>query len=551
MNITMNEIILITILVITLVICSIYILIIKKKNRDHQLKLGTLTSLIDEFRPSLGLEKNLDLILLKVQEIVQAPNYSFYIINPANGQYTLKAVRQLSSGAKIAPSYSGLLPYDKEKFNPPLSLLSSSFPSAISIVKEGEVPLLTVPIKGKKGFIRIGPLRTSQNNMNIRLGQLGELLEVPLMNLLEEEDNRRNYQVLELSSRAVKFINSLYIHEIEYLKLLVQTSFKTLQPQSCLFFQVGRDYQHVLYSSGYSDQTLSKLKRNLNLAKLLRENLGSHPLTMIAEKNLNFTKIKGHIDMKGMHYFIAGQFSLLEKHYLLLFSFEKGTPESERIRKQLIKTLWVQIQHFIKMKHESKHVSISYIDLLKSLADMIDQMSPYTFGYSKLISKYCMAIAKEMGLSEIQVRSIGLAAYFSNIGVIGLSDGLLNKEGKYSEEEFEEMKLHSEVGSAIIENTIAQDEIALYIKHHHERMDGNGYPSRLKGDNIPVGARIIAVVQTFLAKINGRSYRTPLSIEDAFNLLKNGGGSQLDAQVVETFIKWYKHKKDKVSLKQG
>jgi HD-GYP domain-containing protein (c-di-GMP phosphodiesterase class II) len=154
-----------------------------------------------------------------------------------------------------------------------------------------------------------------------------------------------------------------------------------------------------------------------------------------------------------------------------------------------------------------------------------------------------MAIARKMGLSEFQIHSIGLAAYLSNIGIIGLSDGLLNKEGIYSDKEYEQMKLHSEIGATIIENTIAQEDVALYIRHHHERMDGNGYPSRLVGENIPVGARIISVVQTFLAKINGRSYRDPLPFDDALKLINDSSDSQLDAKIVAIFLNWYEEKR--------
>jgi HD-GYP domain-containing protein (c-di-GMP phosphodiesterase class II) len=154
-----------------------------------------------------------------------------------------------------------------------------------------------------------------------------------------------------------------------------------------------------------------------------------------------------------------------------------------------------------------------------------------------------MVIAKEMGLSEYQIQSIGLAAYLSNIGVIGLSDGLVNKEGVYSDKEYEQMKLHSEVGASIIENMIAEEDVAMYLKHHHERMDGNGYPSRLMGDNIPIGSRIIAVVQTFLAKINGRNYRDPLPFEDALKLIHHSAGSQLDGKVVNVFLQWYEKRR--------
>jgi HD-GYP domain-containing protein (c-di-GMP phosphodiesterase class II) len=156
--------------------------------------------------------------------------------------------------------------------------------------------------------------------------------------------------------------------------------------------------------------------------------------------------------------------------------------------------------------------------------------------------RYSIIICKELKLSKQDTKDISLAAYLSNIGVIGISDQVLTNKGKYSEVEYSMMKLHAESGASIIEATIGNSKIASYIRHHHERIDGFGYPYELKGDEIPLGGRIIAVVQTFLAKILGREYRKPIPFDQALNQLKIASGTQLDAEVVDAFINWFKEK---------
>jgi hypothetical protein len=113
--------------IIILFAVSILLIFITLSKKKHQnVGMNFLQSFIDNYKPTLGIEKNLDLILLKTQELVMAPNYCFYIYNPANQKYTLKAVRQLTTDTNIAPSYSGLVPYEKEKFDPSISLPADS-----------------------------------------------------------------------------------------------------------------------------------------------------------------------------------------------------------------------------------------------------------------------------------------------------------------------------------------------------------------------------------------------------------------------------------------
>jgi HD-GYP domain-containing protein (c-di-GMP phosphodiesterase class II) len=183
-----------------------------------------------------------------------------------------------------------------------------------------------------------------------------------------------------------------------------------------------------------------------------------------------------------------------------------------------------------------------YVNILKQLAKMIDNLNPYTVGYSEMMSRYSIVIGKQLGMPEEEIRDLALAAYLSNIGVLGLSNDLYQKEGKFTEAEYEMMKLHAEVGASMVSVTTGNKRVASYIMYHHERIDGAGYPAGLRGADIPLGARIIGVVQTFLAKINGRKGRDPLPFDRALEMLQSAAGTQLDKQVVQAFVAWFESK---------
>ena len=159
------------------------------------------------------------------------------------------------------------------------------------------------------------------------------------------------------------------------------------------------------------------------------------------------------------------------------------------------------------------------------------------------MSRYATIVARELGLPDDHVRDIALAAALSNLGTAGLPPELLTKEGTYTDQEYERMKLHAEYGALIVEMSLGNPRAAEAIRYHHERIDGLGYPDGLRGDDIPIGARILAVVQTFLAAVNGRKHREPLSFDKALERLKTASGTQLDEAAADALREWYSRKR--------
>ena len=161
----------------------------------------------------------------------------------------------------------------------------------------------------------------------------------------------------------------------------------------------------------------------------------------------------------------------------------------------------------------------------------------YIRGHQQRASRWAAALAEEMGLPPEQVRDIRIAGLLHDLGKVGISESILNKPGKLTEEEFAKIKEHPALGAMMIMSEVdSLQRLVPIVRHHHERFDGSGYPDGLAGEQIPLEARIMAVVDVFDAMTHDRSYRKALSREETIAELERGAGTQLDPTVVKAFL---------------
>ncbi len=184
-----------------------------------------------------------------------------------------------------------------------------------------------------------------------------------------------------------------------------------------------------------------------------------------------------------------------------------------------------------------KNLEDTYIYTISALLAAIDAKDHYTAAHSQHVTKYALAIAREMGWDDNKIAELRQACLLHDIGKIGISDHILVKKGKLTNEEWEEMKTHSVKGAEILEPLPFLNEIIDYVKLHHERFDGRGYPYGYKENNIPVGARIITVADSFDAMVTERPYRYALPFHIAVSELISCSGTQFDPDVVQAFLK--------------
>jgi HD-GYP domain-containing protein (c-di-GMP phosphodiesterase class II) len=179
-----------------------------------------------------------------------------------------------------------------------------------------------------------------------------------------------------------------------------------------------------------------------------------------------------------------------------------------------------------------------FISTVTSLANAIDAKSPWTKGHSERVMRISAELAMEMGLDEGATERVRLGGLLHDIGKIGIIEALLEKPTRLSEDEFPPMRLHPEKGVAILAPIDQLHDVLPGILFHHERYDGTGYPKGLKGEAIPLEARIITVADSFDAMVSERPYKKGYSLSQALAELREKAGSQFDPKVVENFCRY-------------
>ncbi|UCC83700.1 MAG: response regulator [Gemmatimonadota bacterium] len=189
-----------------------------------------------------------------------------------------------------------------------------------------------------------------------------------------------------------------------------------------------------------------------------------------------------------------------------------------------------------RVQKQAGQINQLFLDGLQALAAAIEARDRYTGGHLDRVSKYALATGTELGLDERAMWSLWLGSLFHDVGKLAIPDAILNKPGPLTEEEYEEMKRHPELGVEIIQRISFLLPAALAILHHQERWDGNGYPGGLKGERISIEGRILAVADAFDAMLTDRPYRKALTEGYALSELERCAGSQFDPGVVRAFM---------------
>jgi len=177
-----------------------------------------------------------------------------------------------------------------------------------------------------------------------------------------------------------------------------------------------------------------------------------------------------------------------------------------------------------------------YINTLEALAGALDAKDRYTKGHSDRVANYAAELARQLKLREDQVEAILHMAFLHDIGKIGISDELLTRVGRLADSEFDKIKLHPVIGEHILKDLNYLGSFTHFVRSHHEKYDGSGYPDGLKGKAIPLGARIITLADSFDAMTSDRSYRSKMTPEEALDEVRRCSGTHFDPELVEAFL---------------
>ena len=188
----------------------------------------------------------------------------------------------------------------------------------------------------------------------------------------------------------------------------------------------------------------------------------------------------------------------------------------------------------------------SYMESIETLRYTVEAKDPYTRGHSDRVSAYSVLIGEHLNLSEDDLRILRIGGLFHDIGKIGVPDSILLKNSKLTDEEYSEIKNHPSIGAHILSTASIFADVLPIVKHHHEKYNGTGYPSQLKGEDIPYFARIAAVADTFDAMTSKRPYRNSLELDYVKNEFIKYKGIQFDPQLVDVFLDILNNHFDKI-----
>jgi HD-GYP domain-containing protein (c-di-GMP phosphodiesterase class II) len=178
-----------------------------------------------------------------------------------------------------------------------------------------------------------------------------------------------------------------------------------------------------------------------------------------------------------------------------------------------------------------------YFEMVRMLSRAVAAKDAYAQDHSERAGRLVRSVAQELGLPEQTVRSVEIAMMLHGIGKIGIDQAILSKPGKLTPEEFEQIKRHTTIGHRILKPAKFLGPVAQMVLYHQEWYNGKGYPEGLQGEEIPLGSRVVAVVNAWEAMLSDRPYRKALSREEAVFQLKKGAGTQFDPKIVEAFLR--------------
>ena len=483
------------------------------------------------------------------REIVDAPYYAFYILDNRSNQYLLRsATHPFDDFEGIGPAYSGLALPKREQYLPPLSLEWEMMSDPISLISTGDVPLLVLQFAKNHALIRIGPMVKLSGKTRQKLQEFIDIIHSVVEELILNETKKIRDEITDISDHAVRQIASVATNKQAAIDVIIHTFSGLSGGIGGILIEHCNDEakRQIFETTGLGD-IKQHLERDPSSITLLNDLLEARAYKLITRSDQAFYSLPDYLLEKGVAALLLVQ---INPSGILFVMYGQEFDQDQFMSTGMfqIKMLAEQLAEIHSNQEEREYVSKVYASTLWNVSNLIDNLQPFTVGYSERMTRYSLVIGKELGMSDQDLLHLSLAAHLSNIGTLGLRHDILTKKGLYSDFEFEAMKMHSEIGASIIQIATGNPTVASYVLYHHERMDGNGYPEGLKGNEIPLGARILHVVQFFLAKIDGRSWRSALSFAKAMEAMKDASPKQLDPEVVNAFIAWWGKMGKKASL---
>ncbi len=519
-----------------------------KRKLDY---LSTLYKVGSSVSKTLNISTLFDTILQQVQEVMDVENCSLMAYDQLNNFLTLDAAIGLPSNmighvqVAMGEGIAGWVAENRQ------SVLLKDISKDVRFANHsGRMDyktrsVLSVPILHHDellGVLNVNNKRSGdaffEDDQNLLLGISGQISQaIANANLHEMTD----MQVAELSliqelGKAINSsldLDSVLNYFIDMTTRITESDRATLM----LYDDVG-DSLYVEVHRGFEDQNVEEIRLKMGEGVAGRAAQVRRPMRVLnTGQNPDYKELPGVARKADLTLISA---PLVNKDNLVgvincerLLS-KKGPFTVENL--DLLETLASQASIAIENARLYHNLLNVYLETIRSLAAAIDAKDSYTHGHSRRVTDLSVGLALEMSLAKTEVDTIRHASLLHDVGKIGISEQILLKPGKLTDDEFETIKSHPHIGAGILNSIEFLKRVCEIIKHHHERYDGRGYPAGLTGDEIPLGSRIICVADSFDAITSHRPYRKPLTFDEASAEIQRCAGSQFDPAVVQAFI---------------
>jgi putative nucleotidyltransferase with HDIG domain len=336
--------------------------------------------------------------------------------------------------------------------------------------------------------------------------------------LLQEEFSLI-YRIGELLGACLEFERACSV--------ILKEGIKITRADKGLFIMGKKDKLKVISTIGFPEDKMLQYQRNINRSlikhyinenkeKIMKDIEDYHP-------EAKFLNIKNILIIP------------MEKSGALAFSADDRVFSEKDL--ELAKTLATYSVKIVKNAEFYLSMQELFFDTVLALSSAIDARDPYTAGHSRKVKDIALAIADQLNLSEQDKRILHLGALLHDIGKLTIPEKILTKPGRLSEEEYKLIKTHPERGAKILSNVTMLEGVLTCVAQHQEKFDGTGYPKGLKGKEISLFARILAVADAYDAMTSERAYRRAFTKEEAKEELRRCSGTHFDPQIVEAFFK--------------
>lgn len=473
----------------------LYILELKNKEMEERLK-------------ERGLIK--DILSKGISEIADLTNFLTFLLKRLNEYKPYKRAEIIYKNG-MDETYERII-YVPEKdkiiensYNENLKYLITDRP----IIKDEYIEM---PIKTRNGVV--GNIKIEAESLDRNTERIMDIIVSELQIILENTEfyYKLNKRVMELS-----FLNSILVS--------ISSASNITEMKKMV-----KDAVSVLFNTQYSKLYIYEDGFLVDFYEEEDE--------LVKEKYLKINNIKTYLLNKYTPLKMNKDYNIpLVVKDTLVGAIEVSNVEKfSSIDKNITKVFLVQLSIIIKNKVIDLENKKKSFGIIRSLAEAIEAKDNYTRGHSERVMKYGVKIAEKLSMEQEDIDKIKYAGVLHDVGKIGIPENILQKNGGLSDEEYAIIKTHPEKGAKILSHMSSLNEINEIVKYHHERIDGKGYPEGLKGEEIPLGAKILAIADTFDAMTSDRPYRKGLPLEIVKIEIENNKGKQFDEKIADLVI---------------